>query len=449
MKREMTDTDVARLEQMLRQIRPASSSASKAVHEFIAKVPAATASRRPLAIRLSESRAIRRGAFVVGLAAALVIALVVSSFLVNIRATQTSGPAASDDWTWQKADGSVMNGAVKVARGYVATCTPAGMVPAAPTGTVGPGPQVFIQPDSLCTSADGATWTTPPDPRIADIPAGSTFSPGIMAQLGRVTLIASMTVDTTGNSVTDLYRSADGVSWRRVDDPQLQHLSVLSMGVLRGEFKGVAMDVSTSIGWVISSTDGMTWQRVSQLPAQPNGASIAGGLVTFSSADVVRMSRDGSNWQELRLPSRILYEGVRAELSGGGYIASGLSGDTAAQHILRSDDGVSWRVDDGDIPGAIIDLTWLDGGRWVASVQEGASPPYLADLLPLADLGLWQSFDNGRTWSRLIGPDGKQLAGVTIRVGDALGVVVPDAQNYARHLVWIGTPGKSPAPAAP
>ena len=445
MKREMTDTDVVRLEQMLRHIRPASSPAPQSVHEFVATVPATTTTRRPVASRLSESRAIRRGAFAVGLAAALVVALVVSSFLVNIRQT---GPAASADWTWQKADGSVMGGALRVARGYVTVCMTPGMVAATPTESLSPGKVVFHLPDSLCTSVDGATWTNPPDPRIMDIPTGSTFPLASLAQFGSISLLAKWTSDAAGNDVTDLYRSADGVSWKRVDDPQLRNLQVTSLGVVHGQFMGVATDVSTSIGWIIRSPDGQSWERASQLPDQPGSGMVQAGLIFYASVDGVwRASRDGSSWQDVHLPAGIWdFWGV-VELSAGGYIASGM-GEETALHILRSDDGLSWRIDDGDIPGTIIDLTLLDGGRCVASVQEGApSPPNLGDPLAHAG-GLWQSFDNGRTWSRLIGPDGRQMTGETVPVGDRLGVLVRDAQGY-RHLAWVGTPGRSPAPAAP
>jgi hypothetical protein len=450
MKPEMSKMEFANLELRLRQLRLAEVPiAPPGLHQVIPTVPATTAQRHRLSLRLTGSSPLRRGTLLVGVAAALVIAVVASSFVVNFRAAQTAGPAASADWRWQKADGTILGLVSSVARGYVAVCKPAGPAAATPTDALDQLQQQLGGPDagSLCTSPDGTTWTTPPDPHILDVPAGSTFSPGMQAQFGDVRLIASMRSDGAGNSVTDLWRSTDGVSWKRVADPRLQNLTVMSLGVLNGRFMGAAMDVSTATGWVVASADGLTWQRTSQLPAEPNSSVVAAGLMTLSSDGVVRMSRDGSSWRELQLPGGIWYVGTITQLSDGEYVASGMGSDGPAQHILRSNDGISWRIDEGDVPGSIIGLTWL-GGRFVATILEGVAP----DEIPsanLADLRLWQSFDSGHTWSRLIGPEGEQMAGLAIPMGDAIGVVVPDAQN-AWHLAWIGRlgPSSNPAPSS-
>jgi hypothetical protein len=223
---------------------------------------------------------------------------------------------------------------------------------------------------------------------------------------------------------------------------------------------GVALDLSTKIYWIIRSPDGQLWERASQLPEQLMDMVQAGLIFSESMDGVWRASRDGSSWQDVHLPAGVSdIEGV-VELSAGGYIASGTHLDeTIGQrivHILHSDDGLSWSIDDGDFPGAITDVTSV-GDRLVASVAQGvaldqrttsAPPTNLLDRQSVDAAHLWQSFDAGHTWSPLIGSDGKHMTGETVPVGDSLGVVVRDAQGYM-HLAWVGTPGKSPAPATP
>ena len=450
MKRDMNDSDFAGLEVSLRHLRPASAPAApQSLRQFIATVPNATP-RTPLAARFAGSLSLHRAVFVAGVTAALVIALVVSSFVVNFRAAQTSVPGAGTGWHWQKADGTIVSRPLAVANGYIATCTQ-GAAPAASTDSLEQLQRVFNGQNgaSLCTSSDGATWTIPADPRIANVPDGSAFKPNDLARLGDVSVVTSFSTDTSGNSVTDLWRSVDGVSWAKVEDQRLQNLMIASLGAIDGQFIGLAEDVATHTGWTVASPDGRTWSRVTQLPAEPMESSVSGGVMFLGSGGLDRVwtSRDGTTWQAAQMPAGIDFIAGVTRLSGGGYVAHGQIKDVPATRLLRSSDGATWVVDQGDLDGSILAVVVV-GDRLVASVLEGVKPEEVTAAALPADLRLWQSLDGGRTWSRLNGPDGTQLAGQPLPMGDAVGVEVPDASNVP-HLTLVGTPSALAQPVVP
>ena len=148
----MNDVELAQLELRLRKsVVGHAPAAPEALVRFIDTVPAMEPERRRP--NLAHARpGVRRAVFALAAAAAIVLAVAGTSALVTIRGSQTPGvPAAGDGWSWQQADGSLVDRVSQVARGFIGVCR-------GDTGTW-----------SLCTSADGSTWAVPPDQSILTV----------------------------------------------------------------------------------------------------------------------------------------------------------------------------------------------------------------------------------------------------------------------------------------
>jgi hypothetical protein len=82
--------------------------------------------------------------------------------------------------------------------------------------------------------------------------------------------------------------------------------------------------------------------------------------------------------------------------------------------------------------------------RVLASISDPFTEPGQISNGPI-----WQSLDWGETWQPVIGPDGKQIEGGVVAMGDAAAVL--DISRY--QLVWVGFPqataATSDTPAAP
>jgi hypothetical protein len=404
-----------------------SPAAPRALYDFIETVPEMPR-RSTWSGRTVGLPGLRRGALAVAVTAALVAAVVLSSVVLNVRQTQTSGPG-SGGWIWQRADGSVVGGTSQVARGFIGSCNP---------NHFGDG--------TLCSSPDGLHWSTPADPSIVKVEGGGAFEPINVVRFGREWLalgapaevnLASPSfpapTDSVGNGMT-LWRSTDGVDWVQVDQAPFAGLSLTNIGALRNGFIVVAASTPDDPGWTLTSPDGATWTRSSHLPATPGfSAADSTGLYIGQRSPSPGEWRtgDGTNWTPLTLPAGIEFVSQVHGVPGGGFVAAGL-GSSAQETLLRSADGIRWEAGTGTLNGTLFGISVI-GDRIVASTIPGS----MADLKP-SDLRLWQSEDWGLTWQPLVGPDGIQMSGLSLPMGDGLAIKVADPQSASR-LTWVGT----------
>jgi hypothetical protein len=429
MKPEMHETEISRLELRLRQRRPKREpTAPQSLRTFVAEVPVATSPRGRLAVRLGEAPSLRRGAGLAGIAATLVLAILVSSLLIDIRSGQIPGPPGSAGWTWQRADGSAVSSIFSTAHGYVGVCRSA----VAPADSMEQLQQAFSGAASLCSSSDGTTWTSPPDPSIVNAAAG--FRPTSYARAGS-TYVATSSSALGGDQ--PVWYSSDGVSWRPTDEAQFEGLSVFNVLALNGRLYALAMGDPS--GALFATDNGADWSRVSELPVTPNfgGFAITGDRIAIGASDGDEwVTYDGVHWEKVALPAGVDFLGV-LRVGDGDSVAFGSTSASPVLKLLRSSDGIDWAEDQGDLGGGIVALVTV-GDRLVASVLEEDPASSVTGSALYKDLPLWQSLDWGRTWLPLLGPDGTQLAGFATTIGDKLGVDITDEQG-GPHLEWVGT----------
>lgn len=189
--------------------------------------------------------------------------------------------------------------------------------------------------------------------------------------------------------------------------------------------------------------------KVSTLPAVPNITSSDDNAIVIAASGSGEEweTGDGLSWSRVVLPDSLSFIGPARLLPDKSFIAVGQLVSTPALQLLRWTNGPDWHADQGDLNGSMIALAVIRD-RLVASVLDGVAPSAVASSSLPSDLRLWQSSDWGRTWQPLLGPDGRQLAGIGVQVGDQLGVEVPDAQS-GRHLEWLGQPPATPASPTP
>jgi hypothetical protein len=442
----MDDIELAQLEQRLRRSavghRPA---APDSVMHFIDTVPAGDRAGRAAAVIHFGPRT-RRSFHVIATAAALIVAVVVGLGLVALRNGQIgAGPQSfsSGGWSWKRADGTVLSGSFPVANGYLGVCG--------------------AEPDqTLCSSPDGLNWTTPADPAIVAVEAGGQFLPSWIAHEGSVYLavgtevyVATSATPTpivtpsdgsvaTPQQTTPIWRSTDGVHWREVELAAFSGLTVSSVVGLANEFVAITVSSPDETGLAFTSTDGLNWTSASRLPVQP-GISAPGeaGLYIGSTTDPAQTWRtlDGKSWARVQLPAGVSI-GISFKLPGGGFIADSMSTATAGYRILRSPDGLTWTVDQGDLAGEPVGLVAV-GDRLIADVSPN---PLNASFYPDAStfaskaFVVWQSVDGGRTWRPLPDGSGQQMSGRVESFGDRLSVFTPQYDPVAWKIAWIGTP---------
>ena len=238
---------------------------------------------------------------------------------------------------------------------------------------------------AVWTSSDGVEWT-----RVASATFGG---PGDQ-QMNRVTWDGSR-FDAVGyaGSEAALWRSSDGTTWSPVP-PQASFQPPSGFMRMRGvaERNGTLVAVgyqsrggiNEPAAWV--SSDGLTWQRVSDDPVfAASGSQLAAvstgpdGFVVIGYDTVDGRQRaaawtspDGRTW--LRAPaaqaafdSRDPQEAFVVTFTGGQFVAGGTDGDRAA--IWTSTDGQSW-TESSDVAAfasasgslAIQGLTTFDDG---------------------------------------------------------------------------------------
>ena len=412
---------------------------------FIDEVPERYQRRRGLTLKLALPRL--RGRFALAATAvALVVAVAAGTLLVSMRNSQNAAadPAAPSmaGWTWQRADGTILGShisptdqqAFQVANGFIGTC--------------GGGDQ-----EALCTSADGLHWTTPADPAIVVAVGSRQFMPHEVVRSGSVWIALDLGGPSGGVPV--LWRSTDGVHWSQVDSPGFKDLSLAPVvAVLATGFVVEASEYAAPPDFAFTSTDGLTWTRSSQLPVSPMYLPDSGPMRLVVSGDMsdsatgqVWQTLDGKTWTPVQLPGVLLARAY--SLADGGFVGWGWkttngtstpaeNSAVASYHILRSTDGVSWQVDQGDLQGEPCSLVVV-GDRLFAAVLSPA-----CDTAPLdSAVQIWQSSDSGRTWQPVVDSSGKSMSGKLWRMGDRVTISSWDPETSAWRLAWVGTPTSS------
>ncbi len=398
---------------------------------------------------------IRRGFATLATAAALAVALVAGSTLVSMRAGRTAAPGPdAAGWTWQRGDGTSVFQIGHVANGYVGRCA-----------------------EGLCSSPDGVNWTSPADPRIVVVEGADSFVPQDILHLGSVYLaitIGTAMVAPSGDSsqavtathgrstptaaptqapadtaepptydsglpADSLWRSADGLHWRRVDSLALGGFSPTAVGRIPGGFVLAAVASRDQPGWLLTSSDGITWTRSSRMPVlatvSAGGSSVDGLWVSSTGgreSGVWWETPDGATWAQVNLPAGVTQLDAAFTLRGGEHV--GMVVGPSVSGIVRSADGVTWRVDRGDLAEPAVTLCRI-GDRLVAAYRqdEGATS--------MSGRYVWQSDDGGVTWQPMLDPSGNQLVGLIQSAGGRLSVYSyktnPAGNTGTFHLDWL------------
>ena len=482
------------LEQLELQIRKSAAghapAAPDALLKFIDTVPAIEPAGRRFGFGFGLSAgsgaaarpAIRRAFFALAAAAVLVVGLAGGAALVKIRADQTAGaPGASSGWTWQKADGTAVGFVSRVSGGFVGICTQA-------AGT-----------DLACSSRDGATWAAPADPAVFSVTGTASFLPRQVVRSGTVYVASGeqgpclpsgvcrtpAPIPSASDVSRSLWRSTDGIHWSRVVSPAFSGLNSLAVGIIPSGFVAVGLAADTSpagVDWALTSTDGLTWSRASQLPVKPGselgqaagfasqmevlpsdpmeGTALwaAGSMGVYvangsSSAPVEWRSLDGKTWEQVHLPSGFTFV-FGGRTSDGSYLGGGFMTPSAAPsgvQVVRSSDGLTWYVDQGNLEGSMTDLAYV-GGRLVTSVY--GSPAGAGSGASGSAAGtesIWESSDLGHIWRPLLDPAGRPMLGAVGQIGDRLAIYPSSATpaGSSRGLMLLGSLGDSaPRPTA-
>lgn len=458
MKPQIDDVELAQLETRLRQsVVGHTPPAPGPLVKFIDTMPEIRPAGRFSSGALMRPR-IRRAVFALATAATVVFAIGAGTVLVSVRNGQTGqggDPQAPSlgGWTWQRADGTAVARAYQVVNGFIGVC----------------GSNLD---SALCSSPDGLRWTRPADPKIVVVEGDYDFHPNTVVRSGGVYIAiadsywrSDPSADPTpilpgGDSYTQgtvMWRSPDGLHWTRMDSPAFSGLSPTGLGTFSGGFTVVAASTPEETGWALTSADGLTWTRASRLPVQP-GSSAAGPAVLWVGSTAqepeVWQTTDAVTWTRVQMPSgiRFLYGDP---LPGGGYIGLGSPVDGFGFQIVRSDDGLNWRVDAGDLKGVTLGLA-VSGGRVFANVS---ASPLNSTAYPDASkfatnaFAIWQSADGDRTWQPLFDQSGRQMSGMVGSLGGRLAIFAPDMATTASwKITWVGTPGEQatlPASAPP
>jgi hypothetical protein len=416
----MDDRDAAQLERDLRGMADAGRpTAPKTIHDAIDAVAA-----RPRTRRLSGSGPLRRrnAAAVAGLAAALVVALAASSFVLSVRQGQGQTPSASPTSTasaaspagtgplgysmrWIAVGEPAPGGVTRVANGYVGECATGGL-------------------PAVCTSPDGIAWSLPPDPSIFALDRAGTFGGWSIAH-------ASAGWVATGTVDPGTWFSSDGVRWAPIEVGRAD-LTRAHVQALRDGFAMLALTANAGPVTLLSS-DGRTW-RSAVLPADVSGVELAGdaGLTAtrwMGSGDARTgtpvISSDGGTWTALALPASVDAVGSTVGLPGGGFL--GLATGRASG-LLSSRDGVTWASVEA-IGSTVTSIARIGSLVAVVGTAPGSEATYL-----------WLSPD-GSSWHRADGLAGVAEAPTIAALDDRI------ALFDSSHLVRVGSVAISAAPS--
>jgi hypothetical protein len=422
MKAEMNDFEGLLQRRLLNAEATLPADPPEALLAFIDTVPTAHEQEPARPITLRRGKTIARGLALA--AAAVVVAAIATQAIVNIRSSQN--PGAGSSWIWRVPTGPKLSWvAAELPNGDVGHCASddASLVP--------------------CSSPDGVNWSTPVDPAIASLDEGhsATFLPENVSEIGGIYVGV-----TIGGGSANLIRSADGTHWVAVHSDAIDEVLGTRVGVsylsqagrLADRFALIAGE-SDSTGWLFTSTDGVTWTRTSQLPANLGGDSlpgVAGFFVTNPDDGSVWRTVDGASWAKADLGSAGLPQAAVA-MPQGGYLAS----EVRTGRILKSDDGATWHLDQGNLPGTPVAMVVI-GDRVIASADPVGSGS------PWSDDGVWESLDWGGTWRPVEGPGGRQMTGIVDSRGRVLEIL--QGSQVERRVAYVGfMSGETVASEAP
>ena len=271
-----------------------------------------------------------------------------------------SPPTASyvvGGWRWHELDRIPGAGTrvVRIANGYLGRCG-----------------------DSMCTSNDGWSWQTPPDPAIFSADATAVFTPSEIAHrpgAGYVILAEG------------LWYSADGVRWEPSATPDGSHGF---MGLAAGAFGFAAVGEPSSAQpvdpGIYVSADGASWTVNERLTygtfVDPGGDpdTSAGLLANMPKANKYLYSADGRTWATASVPAGTYTSDQPHRLADGSLLTY------ADGTLLRSSDGRTWT-------------------KLARSFEQGGSMVVSNGRLVIVDRGsgvAWESSDSGRTFHKLM-----------------------------------------------
>ena len=435
--------DDADLERLLHESsarwQPTSPSS---LRDFIRRVPSATvvgAAGAPRAASGSRDRT-RRRVVAIALAAAVALAFAGSAALLSIRqsqavaqspgetpattlpasasptATTTPAPPAPQStapavivggWRWHQLSGGPDGNstAVRVTNGYFGRCGSA-----------------------MCTSPNGWSWQSPPDPAIFATDGVALFTPTSVAHKPNGGYVVS--------AAEGIWYSLDGVRWQASQAPTAAHGFRAVMYGPSG-FSLVGETPSSDQSQLYGSSDGAAWTDAGLGPMVITLAQgdTSGGIFTqtgkSSTGGIFGYSADGRTWVTSTIPAGAYAYGSPYRLVDGSLI---MSGDTA---ILRSTDGRVWtKMKPGMAPTSLA----MAGGRVVATVSSDCT------------CAAWESSDGGKTFRKLM--DGAaqveqfgDLVLLRTSTGSWVGAPLGPSESPGTTPTATGLPGSTPAPA--
>ena len=307
----------------------------------------------------------------------------------------------------------MLHGVVAVPHGLLGICDPSGEK----VGTA-------------CTSPDGLTWSTEPDPAVFKKVGSDPFRAKFVAH-GSSTWVAAEGVF-VGWGIEEpyavLWRSSDGVTWNRVpESPVLKGYQIGALNAANGTFFAYGID-----GSVLISADGTSWQRaragIVPVP-ETTGKGFFGA--DYDGARLGRpkyFSIDGAGWKPVKGLDSGDELGSLTELPTGGYVAAFHSPSARRDVDFGSADGVNWQAM-SPVPAAMGTVVVV-GDKLIGS---GSVDPSGPDNVP------WASVDGGRSWQRLTEADGSPMPdGVLIVAGDLALLTTGGAQFGIVRVGHVG-----------
>ena len=309
--------------------------------------------------------------------------------------------------------GPLLHGVVAVPNGLVGICDPSGEK----VGTA-------------CTSPDGLTWSTEPDPAIFKKVGSDPFRAKLVAHSPTTWVAAEGVFAGWGieEPYAVLWRSGDGVTWSRVpESPILKGYQIGALNFAHGTFFAYGIDSS-----VLSSADGISWRRA-QAGIVPVPETTGTGFFG-ADYDGARLGQpkyfsiDGAGWR----PAKGLDSGDElvslVELPTGGYLAAFYSPSARQDVDFSSADGVTWQAMSPS-PAAMGTVVVV-GDKLVGSGPVDPSEPASVP---------WSSVDGGRSWQRLTQDDGNPMPDGSLIVAGKLLLLTTGGAQFG--IVRVGHSG--------
>jgi hypothetical protein len=315
-------------------------------------------------------------------------------------------------WRWHRLE-SKPQGVVRVPKGYLGRCG-----------------------NSMCTSADGWTWHTPPDPAIFSADATAVFTPiEIAHQAGAGYAILA---------AEGLWYSADGISWNASTTPSEPHGFMGLVASAAGyALIGQPNDTADPDPRIYVSSDGAAWRQDGHLTygtfigIYDTAPDTAGGLLANmpKNNNKYLYSADGRTWTTATMPAGVMVQDQPRRLADGSMVLF----SSADAQLLRSADGRAWSraakvFDAGSMA--------IAGRRIIVAGSSGG----------FGGGGVVESRDGGRTVHKLMDGSGhvEQFGDLVLLATDGGGMFVgaPLSESEAPSTTPTAPrlPASSPAP---